>query len=94
MQRRRMAVLTIVTVALMMSWVVPALAADLQKVNLNTATLEELITLDGIGQKVAERILNFREKNGPFQKPEDLMMVKGVGEKIFEANSSIIIVQD
>jgi competence protein ComEA len=94
MQRRRMAVLTIVTVALMMSWVVPALAADLQKVNLNTATLEELITLDGIGQKVAERILDFREKNGPFQKPEDLMMVKGVGEKIFEANSSKIVVQD
>jgi competence protein ComEA len=89
-----MAVLTVVTVALMMSWVVPALAADLQKVNLNTATLEELMTLDGIGQKVAERILNFREKNGPFQKPEDLMMVKGVGEKIFEANKDLIIIQE
>jgi competence protein ComEA len=94
MQRRRMAVLTIVTVALMMSWVVPALAEDLQKVNLNTATLEELMTLDGIGQKVAERILDFREKNGPFQKPEDLMMVKGVGEKIFEVNKSKIVIQD
>jgi competence protein ComEA len=89
-----MAVLTIVTVALMMSWVVPALAADLQKVNLNTATLEELMTLDGIGQKVAERILDFREKNGPFQKPEDLMMVKGVGEKIFDANKTKIVIQD
>lgn len=94
MQRRRMAVLTIVTVALMMSWVVPALEADLQRVNLNTATLEELMTLDGIGQKVAERILSFRDKNGPFQNPEDLMMVKGVGEKIFEANRSKIVVQD
>jgi competence protein ComEA len=94
MQKRSMAVLTVVTVALMMSWVVPALAADLQKVNLNTATLEELMTLDGIGQKVAERILNFREKNGPFQKPEDLMMVKGVGEKIFEANKDKIVIQE
>ena len=94
MQKRLMAVLTIVTVALMMTWVVPALAADLQKVNLNSATLEELMTLDGIGQKVAERILDFREKNGPFQKPEDLMMVKGVGEKIFEANRSTIVVHD
>ena len=89
-----MAVLTIVTVALMMSWVVPALAADLQKVNLNTATLEELITLDGIGQKVAQRILTFREKNGPFQTPEDLMKVKGVGEKIFEANRDKILIQE
>jgi competence protein ComEA len=94
MQRRRMAVLTIVTVALMMSWVVPALAADLQKVNLNTATLEELIVLDGIGQKVAQRILAFREKNGPFQTPEDLMKVKGVGEKIFEANKDKIYIQE
>jgi competence protein ComEA len=94
MQKRLMAVLTIVTVALMMSWVVPALAADLQKVNLNSATLEELMTLDGIGQTVAERILNFREKNGPFQKPEDLMQVKGIGEKIFEANIDRIVIQD
>ena len=85
-----MAVLTIVTVALMMSWVVPALAADLQKVNLNTATLEELMTLDGIGQKVAERILDFREKNGPFQKPEDIMKVRGIGIKVFEANKDMI----
>ena len=94
MRRKSMAVLTIVTVALMMSWVVPALAADLQKVNINTATLEELMTLDGIGQTVAERILSFREKNGPFQKPEDLMMVKGVGDKIFEVNKNKILIDD
>ena len=92
MKRKSMAVLTIVTVALLMSWVVPALSADLQKVNINTATLEELITLDGIGQAVAERILAFREKNGPFEKPEDLMMVKGIGQKMFEKNKDKILV--
>ena len=94
MKRKSMAVLTIVTVALLMSWVVPALSADLQKVNINTANLEELMTLDGIGQAVAERILSFRDKNGPFQKPEDVMMVKGIGEKIFEANKSKIVIND
>ena len=94
MKRKSMAVLTIVTVALLMSWVVPALSADLQKVNINTANLEELMTLDGIGQAVAERILSFRDKNGPFQKPEDVMMVKGIGEKIFEANKAKIVIKD
>ena len=93
MKRKSMAVLTIVTVALLMSWVLPALSAELQKVNVNTATLEELITLEGIGQAVAERILAFREKNGPFQKPEDLMMVKGIGQKMFDRNKDRIIVK-
>ncbi len=58
------------------------------------ATLEELMELDGIGQKVAERILAFREKNGPFHKPDDLMLVKGVGEKIFEVNKSKIAIKN
>lgn len=89
-----MAVVTVLTVALLMSWVVPALAADLQKVNINTATVEDLMTLDGIGQNIAERILAFRDKNGPFQKPEDLMLVKGIGAKVFEANKSIIVIKD
>ena len=94
MQKTNMAVLTVLTVALMMSWVVPAIAADLEKVNINTATLEELMTLDGIGQKYAERILAFREKNGPFQTPEDLLIIKGIGQKILEANIDRILVSD
>lgn len=94
MKRKSMAVLTVLTVALMMTWVVPALAADLQKVNINTAAVEDLMTLDGIGQNIAERILAFREKNGPFQKPEDLMMVKGIGQKMFDRNSERIVVSD
>ncbi len=93
MQKANMTVLTALTVALMMAWVVPVLAADMEKVNINTATLEDLMTLDGIGQKYAERILEFREKNGPFQKPEDLLMVKGIGHKILDRNLDRIIVQ-
>ena len=92
MKRKSMAVITIITVALLMSWVAPALSAELQKVNINTATLEELITLDGIGPAVANRILEFRGKHGPFQKPEDLMMVKGIGQKMFDRNKDRVVV--
>ncbi len=89
-----MAILTIVSVALMMAWVVPALADDLQKININTANIEELMSLDGIGQKYAERIIAFREKNGAFQNPGDLMKVKGIGQKLVEINMDRILVKD
>jgi competence protein ComEA len=52
-------------------------------VNLNTATLEQLETLPGIGQKTAQLILDYREKVGEFKKIEELMNVKGIGEKAF-----------
>ena len=52
-------------------------------VNLNTATLDELQTLPGIGASTAARILEYRQKNGPFKKIEELMNVRGVGEKSF-----------
>lgn len=52
-------------------------------VNLNTATQAQLETLPGIGVKAAQRILEYRQKNGSFKKIEDLMNVKGIGEKAF-----------
>jgi competence protein ComEA len=52
-------------------------------VNLNTATLAQLQTLPGVGASTAQRILDYRQKNGPFKKIEELMNVKGVGEKSF-----------
>jgi competence protein ComEA len=52
-------------------------------VNLNTATVAQLETLPGIGKSTAERILEYREKSGGFKKIEDLMNVRGIGEKSF-----------
>ena len=52
-------------------------------VNLNTATQAQLEALPGVGAKAAQRILEYRQKNGSFKKIEDLMNVKGFGEKAF-----------
>jgi competence protein ComEA len=52
-------------------------------VNLNTATSSQIATLPGIGEKSAQRIIEYREKNGGFKKVEELMNVKGIGEKSF-----------
>jgi competence protein ComEA len=52
-------------------------------VNLNTATAAQLDTLPGMGASTAQRIVEYRQKNGPFKKIEELMNVKGIGEKSF-----------
>jgi len=63
---------------------VPSAAAERKAtINLNTATLDQLETLPGIGRKTAERILEQRQKSGGFKKIEELMNVKGIGEKSF-----------
>lgn len=58
-------------------------ATPASPVNINTAGIEQLQTLPGVGPATAERIVQFRQEHGPFLKPEDLMNVKGIGEKKF-----------
>ena len=63
------------------------------KVNINTATVEELKTLKGVGEKKAEAIIEYRKKNGSFQTKEDLMKVRGIGKKLFESFQERIVTQ-
>lgn len=67
-------------------------ATAMEKVNINTAPVEQLMQLDRVGTNYAERIVQYREMNGPFEKPEDIMNVKGIGQKTWEANKERISV--
>jgi competence protein ComEA len=74
-----LAVLPVLATAQDQSPAGPAVAA----ININTASQQQLEELPGIGARTAERIIEFRQKNGPFRKVEELMNVKGIGEKSF-----------
>jgi competence protein ComEA len=66
------------------------LAQEQVKVNINKASVDELSTLKRIGPSYAQRIVDYRKQNGPFEKPEDIMKVRGIGIKTFEANKEFI----
>jgi competence protein ComEA len=53
------------------------------KVNINSATVEQLSALPGVGAKLAARIVEYRQKSGGFKSPQELMNVRGIGEKNF-----------
>jgi competence protein ComEA len=82
-----------ISILLVSMLVAPVLLMAADKINLNTATLEELITLDRIGPKYAQRIIDYRDTYGPFENIEDIMKVKGIGPKTFEANKDKITVE-
>jgi competence protein ComEA len=67
-------------------------AAAKAAININTATVDQLETLPGIGRKTAERIIEYRTKSGGFKRIEDLMNVKGIGEKSFLKLKPLIVV--
>jgi competence protein ComEA len=57
--------------------------APTAKVNLNTASIEQLTALPGVGPKLAARIVEYRQKSGTFRSTQELMNVQGIGEKNF-----------
>ena len=104
--RKRSGICAILVISVLLLIVNPAMAQDnkdeavkaketlasMQQVNINEADADTLATLKGIGKKRALKIIEYREQNGPFQKPEDIMKVKGIGRKIFEQNKEFIAI--
>ena len=64
------------------------------KVNINTATVEQLQTLPGVGQKLAARIVEYRQKSGGFKSTQEIVNVKGLGEKNFQKIQGFLSVGD
>ena len=91
-QEKRRLVLLIAVIAFL-SFTLPALASE-GKININTATEKELCVLKRVGPKYAKRIIEHRNKEGAFNSPSDIIKVKGIGRKTFEANKAIIVVKD
>lgn len=58
-------------------------SGEVQVMDLNQATAEQLQALPGVGPSISRRIVEFRDRQGPFERVEDLMRVKGIGEKTF-----------
>jgi competence protein ComEA len=84
---------TLVALALLLG-ALPAYAADGGGVvNVNDAGTDELALLPRIGPAIAQRIVDFREENGPFKAKEDLMLVRGIGEKTFELLESYVTLE-
>lgn len=79
----RMTGVTILALLVMAAWAGAAAGTE-GKVNINSASAEQLSLLPRVGSVVAQRIIDFRDENGRFKSPQDLMLVKGIGEKTFE----------
>ena len=72
---------------------VNAAATGADTVNINTADVKELMTLEGVGRRVAEKMVEYREHHGQFQKPEELRKVEGIGSGLWERNRTRIVVK-
>ena len=87
---RTFAVLTAIFVTLLIVGVV--YAEPTARININTAGVDELVQLKGIGPSYAAKIVQYRETNGPFKTPEELMNVPGIGPRTLELNKDRIVV--
>ncbi len=93
MKRLKVVIPVLVAVLALLVSGISVYAGDAVKININTASAEELTQLQGIGPKYAAKIVEYRDQNEPFASPEDLMKVPGIGQKTFEKNKDLITVE-
>ena len=79
--KRKRGIVWLLMAALLVTLVSVSWVHGAEKVNINTATAEELQAISGIGAAIADRIVKYREENGPFKTAEDITQVKGIGPK-------------
>ncbi|HYC61291.1 MAG TPA: helix-hairpin-helix domain-containing protein [Thermoanaerobaculia bacterium] len=91
--RKSLHIFTLTIVLLSISMAAIAADAPTGVVNINTADTAQLSLLPRVGEKVAQRIVEYRTEHGPFKKATDLMQVKGIGAKTFEGLSSYVSVE-
>ena len=93
MPRLQSRILLVIFVGLIIACFATSWADDLPKININTASADELVQLKGVGPKKAATIIEYRKTNGPFKLPEDLIKVPGIGLKTFETNKERIVIE-
>ncbi|MFH1153572.1 MAG: helix-hairpin-helix domain-containing protein [Pseudomonadota bacterium] len=92
MAKRVLFILCVVLIVFSLPGISPMASGS--KININTATVEELCGLKGVGQAYAKAIVEYRTEHGQFKVPEEIKNVKGIGEKIFQENKETIQVKD
>ena len=92
MKKVKKSLLFVLAVFLLVSFCHPLMASS-GKINITTAPKVQFLQLKGVGDKIADRIIEYR-KDHPFIKIEDLMNVKGIGQKVFDKNKDMLTVED
>ncbi len=68
----------------------PVMLFAAEDVDINTADKEALMTLSGVGESFAEKIINYRERNGAFETVQELTQISGIGQSLIEKNKDIL----
>ena len=93
MKRLKMVIPVLVAILVLLVSGISVYAGDAAKININTASAEEMTQLQGVGAKYAAKIVEYREQNGPFASAEDIMKISGIGPATFEKNKDLIVVE-
>ena len=93
MVNRKIGMVVVLVVFVILAGVISLYAGEADKININTASAEELTQLKGIGPGHAAKIVAYREQNGPFKAPEEVIKVPGIGRKTFDNNKEQILIE-